>query len=79
MSHRIDLAKNKLLSVDTLVAYLINCENLCLDDNPISSLSGFRDGTRLQEVSICRTPLSENVDALQSLRLRYPSIKFTTN
>ena len=73
---RVDLSKNKLSSVDTLSAYLLNCETLCLDDNPISSFGEFREGTPLREVSIRRTPLAENLDALLGLRTRHPSIKF---
>ena len=68
----VDLSKNKLSSVDGLLPYLVNCTRLCLDENLVSSLDGFRETAPIEEVSIRHTPLAENLTALEGLKLRFP-------
>ena len=72
----LNLSNNKLTSVDALLPYLIECRQLNLDDNLIEKIDdGFDQNSRLEEVSIRRTPLAQNVSAVEALRSRYPSIK----
>ena len=72
----LNLSNNKLTSVDALLPYLIECRQLNLDDNLIEKIDdGFDRNSRLEEVSIRRTPLAQNVSAVEALRSRYPSIK----
>jgi hypothetical protein len=71
----VNLSKNQLRSVDSLLPYLQSCKRLCLDENLIENISGFEPNSALQEVSIRRTPLAENLSAIQDLQAKCPSIK----
>ncbi len=73
----LNLSKNKLKSIDALLPYLIECRRLNLDDNLIENIDdGFDQNSSLQEVSICRNPLAQNLSAVEALRTRIPSVKF---
>ena len=71
----VDLSKNKLKSVESLLPYLKSCKQLNLDDNLIENISGFEANSSLEKVSVRRTPLAENLTALQNLQAKFPSIE----
>ena len=72
---KIDFSKNKLKNVDTLLPYLIDSRKLNFDENLIESVEGFDQNASLEEISIRKTPLAQNLSAVQQLRSRYPCLK----
>ena len=74
-SKNVDLSKNLLKSVESLLPYLKSCKRLNLDDNLIENITGFDPNAALEEVSIRRTPFAENLTAVQSLQEMCPSVK----
>ena len=71
----LDLSKNKLKSVESLLPYLKGCRRLNLDENLIENISGFEENSSLEEISVRRTPFAENLTALQNLQSKCPAIK----
>ena len=73
-SKNVDLSKNKLKSVESLLPYLKSCKRVNLDDNLIENIRGFDPNAAL-EVSIRRTQFAENLNAVQNSQSKCPSIK----
>ena len=73
----LNLSNNSLKSVDALLPYLVECQQLNLDDNLIEEINeGIDCNSSFKEVSIRRTPLAQNLSAVEALRSRFPSVKF---
>ena len=71
----VDLSKNKLKSVESLLPYLKSCKQLNLDDNLIENIQGFEANSSVEKVSVRRTPLAENLTAVQNLQAKFPSVE----
>ena len=70
----IDFSVNKLKNIDNLLPYLIDSRKLNFDENLIESVVGFDQNLSLEEISIRKTPLAQNLSAVQELQSRYPSL-----
>jgi len=77
-SKTINLGNNKLKTIDTLLPYLLKCEKLILDGNPIESFGHEMPRSHLKEVHLKDTPISRDNLAIERLCRAFPQISFLT-